>query len=139
MKSYFTNILFRDPNFDLNTLEMLRGRIMELREKRGIGTGLVDLYRRSDDTDSWQPLHLRRSGLLSGRIWLWRHFPKSLYVFVHPGIYVVLDPYVDSIKAAHWAQQIFSLPLPSRTTLKSLKKHVARTMILCSGPTNTPL
>lgn len=31
----------------------------------------------------------------------------------------------DSAKAAHWAQQIFSLPLPSRTALKGSKRYAA--------------
>ena len=30
----------------------------------------------------------------------------------------------DVAKVAHWAQQIFSLPLPSRTPLKGSKRYV---------------
>ncbi|ROT34779.1 hypothetical protein SODALDRAFT_85006 [Sodiomyces alkalinus F11] len=78
-------LLTRSPNFDLNALDSLRSRIMQLREARGI-------------------------------------CPPSAQVgpVIPPEMMAVIGP-VDTDPNAHWAEQIFSLPLPSRTALKHIK------------------
>jgi len=83
-------LLTRSPNFDLNTLETLRTRLLALRERRGIPA---------------PPLPagpLVRQDLMT--------------------LAVVQEPHT------HWAEQIFSLPLPSRTALKHLRPS------RCFGP-----
>ncbi|KAH8889487.1 hypothetical protein GQ53DRAFT_216495 [Thozetella sp. PMI_491] len=76
-------LLTRSPNFDLNTLDKLKTRILGLREKRGIPPPSVPVG----------PL-VRQSMMM---------------------VLGAQDPNV------HWAEQIFSLPLPSRTALKNLR------------------
>ncbi|KAK3394626.1 hypothetical protein B0H63DRAFT_506302 [Podospora didyma] len=78
--SLLKQLLTRSPNFDLNSLEALRTRLLALREQRGIPPPPV------------QSGPLIRQDLMS--------------------LAVVQEP------NAHWAEQIFSLPLPSRTALK---------------------
>ncbi|KAL2154119.1 hypothetical protein VTH82DRAFT_2795 [Thermothelomyces myriococcoides] len=80
--SLLKQLLTRSPNFDLNTLEMLRARVAALREQLGI---------------SPPP----QAGTLV------RQNPMPLVA--------VQD------RNSHWAEQIFSLPLPSRTALKHLR------------------
>ncbi|AEO65790.1 uncharacterized protein THITE_2113217 [Thermothielavioides terrestris NRRL 8126] len=77
-------LLTRSPSFDLNTLEILRARIVELREQRGIPP---------------PPTRIGTS--------LARQDLTSLAV--------------SQDRNSHWAEQIFSLPLPSRTALKHLR------------------
>ncbi|KAK3695214.1 hypothetical protein B0T22DRAFT_508272 [Podospora appendiculata] len=81
--SLLRQLLTRSPNFDLNTLDALRTRIITLREQRGIP-------------------------------------PPPLQVGP-----VVRQDLISQATAqernAHWAEQIFSLPLPSRTALKHLR------------------
>ncbi|KAL2758856.1 hypothetical protein ACRALDRAFT_2040926 [Sodiomyces alcalophilus JCM 7366] len=79
-------LLTRSPNFDLNSLDSLRTRIMQLREARGI-----------------RP-------------------PPSMQVgpVIRPEAMALIGP-MDPDPSTHWAEQIFSLPLPSRTALKHVK------------------
>ncbi|OAA53790.1 hypothetical protein SPI_09235 [Niveomyces insectorum RCEF 264] len=75
-------MLTRSPNFDMNALEVLQKRILQLREKRGIA-------------------------------------PPS-----QPGALVtqtMIMTAADRDRNIHWAEDIFSRPLPSRTPLKNLK------------------
>ncbi|KAK5651732.1 hypothetical protein OQA88_11694 [Cercophora sp. LCS_1] len=81
--SLLKQLLTKSPNFDLNTLEALRTRVLSLREKRGI------------PPPPMQVGPLVRQDLLS--------------------LTATHDP------NAHWAESIFSLPLPSRTALKHLR------------------
>jgi len=75
--------LVRSPNFDLNTLEILRNRILQLRELRGIP-------------------------------------PPPLQVGPLVRQALMLAPLAHE-RSSHWAEQIFSLPLPSRTALKKTR------------------
>ncbi|ROT34457.1 hypothetical protein SODALDRAFT_130507 [Sodiomyces alkalinus F11] len=104
-------LLTRSPNFDLNALDSLRSRIMQLREARGI-------------------------------------CPPSAQVgpVIPPEMMAVIGP-VDTDPNAHWAEQIFSLPLPSRTALKHIKPStswgLSMTIAFLSwsisiSPTNAP-
>ncbi|WYZ42779.1 hypothetical protein EsH8_VI_000478 [Colletotrichum jinshuiense] len=93
-------LLTRSPHFDLNALESLRTRIIQLREARGIRT----------PTTHVGPV-LRPETLL---------MPMAQ------------DPMV------HWAEQIFSLPLPSRTALKHNKPSSANGPFLAWGQLNIP-
>lgn len=81
-------LLDRSPSFDPNTLETLRGHLLELREKRGIS-----------------PL------------------PHQAGPFSPADIVSSLITHTDP--NAHWAEQIFSLPLASRTVLKHVKPSKA--------------
>ncbi|KAJ9138539.1 hypothetical protein NKR19_g7821 [Coniochaeta hoffmannii] len=76
-------LLTRSPNFDLNTLEILRNRILQLRELRGIP-------------------------------------PPPLQVGPLVRQALMLAPLAHE-RSSHWAEQIFSLPLPSRTALKKTR------------------
>lgn len=76
-------LLTRSPNFDMNTLEVLQNRILQLREKRGIAPPPP------------QPLPL---------------IPQSMLV-----------PTTYQDRNIHWAEDIFSRPLPCRTPLRHLK------------------
>lgn len=80
-------LLTRNPNFDLNTLESLRIRIVELREKRGIAPA-----------------------------------PSPAGALIKPEM--ILAP-IGPEPNAHWAEQIFSLPLPSRTPMKNPRRSKA--------------
>jgi hypothetical protein len=75
-------MLTRSYDFDLNRLELLRERILQLREMRGIPppTALVDP-------------------------------PK-----MRPDMFVG-----DPLQHIHWAELIFTMPLPSRTPIKNAK------------------
>ncbi|KAK3397688.1 hypothetical protein B0T20DRAFT_354485 [Sordaria brevicollis] len=81
-------LLSRSPSFDPNTLETLRGHLLELREKRGIPPS-------PDQADPVSPADIG----------------SSLVGLADPN--------------AHWAEQIFSLPLASRTLLKHVKPSKA--------------
>ncbi|KAF6836609.1 hypothetical protein CPLU01_03644 [Colletotrichum plurivorum] len=93
-------LLTRSPNFDLNGLENLRTRIIELREARGLPT----------PTGQIGPVIRPETMLLP----------------------MMQDP------DAHWAEQIFSLPLPSRTALKHSKPSEARGSFMAWGQLNIP-
>lgn len=93
-------LLTRSPNFDMNTLDKLRTRILNLREKRGIPPPPLQVG----------PL-VRQSLMLA------------------PG---AQEPNV------HWAEQIFSLPLPSRTALKSSRLSRWYAPVLPYGAINIP-
>lgn len=88
-------LLTRDFNFDLNTLEFQKNRILELREKRGIA-----------------PPAAAAGPLVKQDV--------MMMAMMAPGF----EPNV------HWAEQIFSQPLPSRTTLK----HHASDLSVSYGP-----
>ncbi|KAK1570293.1 uncharacterized protein LY79DRAFT_45895 [Colletotrichum navitas] len=92
-------LLIRSPTFDLNGLELLRTRIIEMREARGLPT----------------PAHV-------GPVVR----PETLLMPI------TQDPTV------HWAEQIFSLPLPSRTALKHAKTSKACGPFLAWGQLNIP-
>ncbi|CAK7198384.1 hypothetical protein SEUCBS139899_001045 [Sporothrix eucalyptigena] len=77
-----SQMLVRSPSFDMNALEVLQNRILQLREKQGI--------------ESPGP-----SGPLVG--------PK------------ISAAAAFQDKSIHWAEDIFSRPLPSRTPLKHLR------------------
>ncbi|KAF9876547.1 hypothetical protein CkaCkLH20_05955 [Colletotrichum karsti] len=94
------HLLTRSPNFDLNSLESLRTRIIGLREARGLPTPATQVG----------PV-LRPEAML---------------------LPAVQDP------TDHWAEQIFSLPLPSRTALKSNKPSEARGQFMAWGQLNIP-
>lgn len=70
----------RDTNFDLNTLEVLRTRVMELREKRGIGKSPRIKCKAWPCYSRLQLLPLHMSGPSSSQIWPLSRSPKSKYV-----------------------------------------------------------
>ncbi|TIC93649.1 hypothetical protein CH35J_009330 [Colletotrichum higginsianum] len=92
-------LLIMSPHFDLNGLEVLRTKIIELREARGL------------------PSPAQAGPVL------------RLETFLLP---MIQDPTV------HWAEQIFSLPLPSRTALKHSKTSRAYGPFQAWGQFNIP-
>ncbi|KAH7374880.1 hypothetical protein B0T11DRAFT_3940 [Plectosphaerella cucumerina] len=87
--SLLKQMLVRSPTFDLNALEAMRSKIMQLREARGIR-------------------------------------PPSAQIgpLVRPETMASLIP-MQQDPNVHWAEQIFSIPLSSRTPLKSHQKSVS--------------
>ncbi|KAH6606443.1 hypothetical protein Trco_005596 [Trichoderma cornu-damae] len=89
------DLLSRSPNFDLSMMETFRLQIMNLREARGI-------QRTAPPQIQAGPLIIRY-----GTIPLADMDPVG--IFAHN---------VFLMQSIHWAEQIFSLPLPSRSALK---------------------
>ena len=121
---------FRDTNFDLNTLDALQSRIMGLREKRGIGVFYLARECKMTLIFHSPPSYAGRArypaeygpGAALSRACTCCDPSRNLRGFETPG--------TDKRKTAHWAQQIFSLPLPSRTSLKATKKYATRQTML---------
>ncbi|KAI2463282.1 hypothetical protein F4781DRAFT_132335 [Annulohypoxylon bovei var. microspora] len=91
-------LLTRSPNFDLNAMESLRIRILQLREARQIPPPnpiRTDLIRRDEALEFWNQETVRTLTLLSGNM--------------------VLKLEQNS----HWAEAIFTQPLPSRREFKA--------------------
>ncbi|POR39802.1 Uncharacterized protein TPAR_00008 [Tolypocladium paradoxum] len=106
--SSLRDLLIRSPNFDLNMLEKVRRQIMQLREARGIPPPPIQVG----------PL-VRYDSLPS-------HNSDPVSCQLQTSLRSV--PY-KAPQTVHWAEHIFSLPLPSRTALgrqqlsKSLGPH----------------
>ncbi|KAK9780940.1 hypothetical protein AB5N19_07416 [Seiridium cardinale] len=81
-------LLTKSPNFDLNALESLRNRILQLREARNISP----------------PSPIERPSIM------WRDS---------------LD-YWEEETNSHWAESIFTRPLPSRTKLEKPKNSISQ-------------
>ncbi|KFA66550.1 hypothetical protein S40285_00703 [Stachybotrys chlorohalonatus IBT 40285] len=98
------DLLARSPNFDLNASERLRNQILDLRKARGIPPPPVQVG----------PL-VRYDALPSTDFG-----PVSIPVGMH-------DILLNAVaQAVHWAEHIFSLPLPSRTGFKS--QHTSKSL-----------
>ncbi|KAI1417075.1 hypothetical protein F5Y13DRAFT_103982 [Hypoxylon sp. FL1857] len=91
------DLLTRSPNFDLNAMESLRIRILQLREARKIPPPnpiRTDLIRRDEALEFWNQETVRS-----------HRSP--------PGVSGIED-----VQNSHWAEAIFTQPLPSRREFK---------------------
>ncbi|KAK3956351.1 hypothetical protein QBC32DRAFT_330990 [Pseudoneurospora amorphoporcata] len=100
-------LLNRSPSFDPNTLETLRGHIVELREKLGIPPS-------PQQVGSVSPADMvSSSATLTDPVCIGLQSDSPAWMLT------------TQDQNAHWAEQIFSLPLASRTVLKHVNPSKA--------------
>ncbi|KAI1100719.1 hypothetical protein F4804DRAFT_36325 [Jackrogersella minutella] len=91
-------LLTRSPNFDLNAMESLRIRILQLREARQI-----------PPPDPIRTDHIRRDEALE----FWNQEPVGFSIPLAGNMVFKLE------QNSHWAEAIFTQPLPSRREFKT--------------------